>query len=141
MTTTYLSNKAASTVSPKYTASNSIPVYANASLTAALVANDLVQMMTIPAGATICSVVLDCDKLDSNGTPTIKFDVGDATTANRFLAASTVGQAGGAAVANVAAAYGYQYTANTPLYVKCNTAAATWQNGTVRLLVEYTMDP
>lgn len=141
MTTNYLSNKAASTVQPKFNASGSIPVYASAALTTALGVGDTVQMMTIPAGATIVSVVLDSDSLDSNASKTIKFDVGDATVANRFLAASTLPQAGGAAVANVAAAYGYQYAANTPLYVKCNTAAATWQNGTVRLLVEYTMDP
>lgn len=139
--TTYLSNKAIPGVSPKFTASNSIPVYASFSLTSAPALNDLIQMMTIPAGATICSVVLDSDKLDSNGTPTIKFDVGDGTVANRYLAASTLPQQGGAAVANVAAAYGYQYTSNTPLYVKVNTAAATFQAGTVRLLVEYTMDP
>lgn len=141
MTTTYLSNKAQPGIQPKLNHTGSIPVYASASLTTALGVGDLVQMMTIPAGATIVSVVLDSDKLDSNASPTIKFDVGDGTVANRFLAASTVGQAGGAAVANVAAAYGYQYAANTPLYVKCNTAAATWQNGTVRLLVEYTIDP
>lgn len=139
--TTYLSNKAIPGVSPKFTASNSIPVYASYALASAPSLNDLIQMMTIPAGATICSVVLDSDKLDSNASPTITLDVGDGTVANRFLAASTVGQAGGAAVANVAAAYGYQYTANTPLYVKIHAAAATFQAGTVRLLVEYTMDP
>ena len=141
MPTTYLSNKAQPGVAPKFNHTGSIPVYASASLTTALGVGDLVKMMTIPAGATIVSVILDSDKLDSNASPTIKFDVGDATTANRYLAASTLPQAGGAAVANVAAAYGFQYTVDTPLYVKCNTAAATWQNGTVRLLVEYTMDP
>lgn len=139
--TTYLSNKAQAGVSPKQNHIGSIPVYASYAFASAPALNDLVQMMTIPAGATIVSVVLDSDKIDTNGTPTMKFDVGDGTVANRFLAASTLPQTGGAAVANVAAAYGYNYAANTPLFVKVNAAAATFAAGTVRLLVEYTMDP
>lgn len=139
--TTFLSNKAQAGIQPKFTASNSIPVYASYAFASAPSANDIVQMMTIPAGATIVSVVLDSDQIDTNGTPTMSFDVGDAANPTRYLSASTLPRTGGAAVANVAAAYGYQYSANTPLQVKVHAAAATFAAGTVRLLVEYTMDP
>lgn len=137
--TTYLSNKAQPGVGPKFNHTGSIPVYATYAFTSAPALNDLVQMMTIPAGATIVSVILDSDKLDTSTGMTL--DVGDGTVANRYLAASNLPQAGGAAVANVAAAYGFQYTVNTPLYVKIHAAATAFQAGSVRLMVEYTMDP
>lgn len=139
--TTYLSNKAQPGVAPKFVPAGAIAVCASYAFASAPSLNDLVQMMTIPAGATMVDVILDSDDLDSNGTPTIKFDVGDATTANLYIAASTVPQAGGVAHAAQAASTAYRYAANTPLYVKVNTAAATFQAGTVRLTAIYTMDP
>lgn len=139
--TTYLSNKAQPGVQPKFNANGVTAVCASYAFATAPSLNDLVQMMTIPAGATILDVILDSDDLDSNASPTIKFDVGDGTTAARFIAASTVPQAGGVAHASVAASTDYTYSANTPLYVKVNTAAATFQAGTVRLTALYTMDP
>jgi hypothetical protein len=138
---TVLSNKAQPGVSPKFLPSGVIAVCASYTFGSAPSLNDLVQMMKIPAGATVIDMILDSDDLDSNGTPTMKFDVGDATTAARFIAASTVPQAGGVVHTGVAAGTAYQYSADTWINVKVNTAAATFQTGTVRLTALYTMDP
>lgn len=114
---------------------------------------DIFQMVQIPNGYSIESVILDCDQLDSNGAPTLVLAVGDGTTANRFINASTVGQAGGVAYQNVAGATGYSYAVGTNpgqfsggnagatvLQVKVTTAAATFKAGTIRLAVRVFQD-
>lgn len=138
---TYLSNKAQPGVEPKFLPAGAIDVVAVYAFAAAPSANDLVQLMTVPANATITGVTLDSDHIDTGGSPTMTFDVGDATTANRFIAASNVAQTGAIAYAGVPATIGYQYTANTPLFLKVHAAAATFTAGSVRVCVEYTMDP
>lgn len=137
---TYLSTKAQTGVPAKQLAAGVIAVCASYAVASAPSANDLIKMMEIPAGATIVDVILDSDTLDSNASKTVTLDVGDTTQAQRFLAASTVAQAGGAVHADVAASTAYQYTADTWLYVKFHAAAATFAAGTVRLTVLYTMD-
>lgn len=138
---TYLSNKAQPGVQPKFNPTGVIAVCASYAFATAPSLNDLVQLMQIPAGATMVDVILDSDDLDSNGTPTVTFDVGDTTTAGRFIAASTAPQAGGVVHATVAASTDYPYAANTWLYLKVHAAAATFQAGTVRVTALYTMDP
>lgn len=139
--TTLLSNKAQPGVEPKYLPSGAIDVVATYTFATAPSAGDLVQLMKIPAGATITGVTLDSDKIDTNASATLKFDVGDGTTAQKFIAASTIGQTGGVAYAGVAGTVGTSYTSDTWLYAKVNAAAATFASGTVRVCVEYTIDP
>ncbi len=111
-------------------------------------AGDIFELVQIPNGYAIESVILDCDALDSNATKTLVLEVGDATTANRFITASTVGQAGGVQYANVAGATGYSYAVGTNtgqfsggnagatvIQAKVVTAAATFQAGNIRLAV------
>lgn len=77
-------------------------------VTAALAANDVGEAVRLPAGHVPVDVILDSDDLDTNGTPTLTLDVGfmsgipgvadgSRTVGTDFLAASTAGQAGGAA--------------------------------------------
>ena len=80
------------------------------SLAAALVINDLIEMVVLPAGCVPVDYILDSDDLDTGG-PTITLDVdllagtvGDTTLANRTIAgakifaASTVAQASAGSV-------------------------------------------
>lgn len=79
---------------------------------AALELNDVIEMLELPPGCVPVDVILDTEDLDSGTTLTLDVgimagDVGDTTVANRttgaeFIAASTVGQAGGVARAAVA---------------------------------------
>ena len=141
MATTYSSAQAAANVTAKYLHAGAIVRSATYALTAALVVNDVIQMFKLPSGATVHEVILASDDLDSNGTPAIALDVGDATAANRFIAASAVARTGGVARADQAAGIGYKYAADTMLQVKVNTAPATGAStGNVTLTVAYSMD-
>lgn len=70
--------------------------------------NDIIDMGIIPANSTPVDVWIDCDDLDSNGTPTFTFDcgiitgtpgdaTGSRTVGTEFFSASTIGQTGGVA--------------------------------------------
>jgi len=103
--------------------------------------NDVWKVLDVPAGATIVGIKLDAADLDSNASPTITLDVGDATSAQRFIAASTAAQAGGIVTESVVGCLGYNYTAQTTIQIKVHAAAATFQSGNVTLVVSYTIDP
>lgn len=167
MATTYLADKMQAGVQPKVLPSaGGVNVLSQANLTTALALNDIVQMAQLegdPAltaanltgapyyGPVLIGLLFDVDALDSGNTLTL--DVGDSGSANRFFAASTIGQAGGYATPSKPAILGYApfassyatyTTASLQLYtiqVKCHAAPTTWANGKVRLLVEYTYDP
>lgn len=77
-------------------------------LTAALVINDLLECVKLPAGHVPTDFIVESDDLDSNGSPTITFDAGimsgtpgvadvARTVGTEILAASTLPQAGGIA--------------------------------------------
>ncbi|MDE2100406.1 MAG: hypothetical protein KGL39_24350 [Patescibacteria group bacterium] len=136
-------------------------ILATAAVTTSLALNDVVQMVNLSAdaslmsgyGPTILGISLGADQLDTGGSPALTLDVGDATTANRFIAASTVGQAGGVFRGTLAPCLGYQpfassfgtYTTNSNqtylIEVKVHAAAATAAAGNIRLLVDFTVDP
>lgn len=88
-------------------------------VTLAMVINDLFECVKYPAGHILVDAIVDCDDLDTNGSPLITFDVGimsgiagtadvARTVGTEILAASTLPQAGGLAraVAAVTAAAG-----------------------------------
>ena len=112
-------------------------------LTAALALGDVINLVTVPAGAEIQDVILDTAKLDSGTTPTIVLEVGDSTTPGRFITGATTGQAGGIQHANVAGAIGYTYaqTETDQTYtvqVQVTTAPATGEtSGRVAVCVLY----
>ena len=160
--TVYTSNKMLAGTQPKMLPSaGGVNVLAVASLTTALVLNDTINMVQLAAdaadpvgnGPSIIGIVLDCDKLDSNASPAITLSVGDAGSATRYFSASTIAQQGGYAIPTIPAILGYQpfgsafNTYPTPslafytIFVTCSHAAATFQNGNVRLLTEFTYDP
>ena len=101
--------------------------------------------LDIPGDATIVDVILTSTDIDTNGTPTIALDVGDAAGPtvpddDRFIAASDVGEAGttiryGATATNPV--YTYSTTGEQTIEVTVNTVAATGAAGTVTLTVLY----
>lgn len=165
--TTYLADKMAAGVQPRFLADGAgVTVLSKIDLTTALVLNDIIQMLQLegdPAidaanltsspfyGPVLMGFGLDCDALDSGSTLTL--DLGDSSSAQRFLAATTIGQAGGFAgptkagtlgYAPFASSYGTYPTSSLQLYtmqLKCHAAPTTWANGYIRLKVEYTYDP
>lgn len=110
-------------------------------------AGDILQMVTVPKGATILDMALSAEDLDTNATPTITLSVGDGDDDDRFIVASTVAQAGGivrlgvgVAAADIDGAHGFKYTAQDTIDVKIVAAAATKAAGNITLTVWYTLD-
>ena len=105
-------------------------------IAAALVVGDVIHMGDMPANNTLAAdATLISDDLDSNATPTIVLAAGilnagltamGAGAADTWIAASTIGQAGGVAraSANAMLSGGTQYVPR-PLGVVVSTGAAT----------------
>lgn len=118
-------------------------------LTAALAANDTITMMNIPINAIITDVAISTDTaLDTNASSTIAYDVGDGSSANRFIAALAQGNNVALPITHMtkSTGLGYQYTtsgAENPLpqiIVTVHTGPATGAtSGTLRVLVAYSM--
>lgn len=118
---------------------------AHYTVAAALVVNDVIQMVTVPANATILEIILAATDLDTDGTPAIVLDVGDGDDTDRFIDGSTIGQGGGVdrlgtGVVGGVAAVGYTYAAEDTIDVKVAVAPDAGATGTIDLTVLYTMD-
>lgn len=101
-----------------------------------LAAGDIIVLGPIEANVRQVSCKLITDDLDSNGAPTITMSVGllnaagtdlDAGATSTFIAASTVGQAGGQVSSTTANTYlcGVGSTARANLCIKVVAGAAT----------------
>ncbi len=109
-------------------------------VTAALTTADTFDFFTLPAGSRVLFAMLEASDLDTNVSPLLTLNVGDAGSATRYFSASTVGQAGTAATATAATGILHKYTTATKITGTVQANAATGVAGTVRLLVLYTID-
>lgn len=146
MATAYSSVEYTLNPSPRFNEKGVYTVYAHFALSAALIINDTIAMFKLPANARVLDMELSTDDLDSNVSPLITLDVGDATTADRFIAAAVVGKTGGTismkdATYGTRAGFAYRYTADTPILVKVKAAPATGTtSGTIKLLATVAVD-
>lgn len=112
-------------------------------LSAALVLNDTITLANIPALAKLTAFQIDVCDLDSNGAPTVKLDVGDSTSQNRYVAATTKGQSPAiiGQADQVPGSTNFRYAAADVFKITVNTAPATGiATGTIQGWVEYEMD-
>ena len=138
MATTFTNAKAAAGVQARV-GLDTITVFAEHEISAALVVNDVIQMVKVPAGAVILDVKLASDDLDSAG-PAIVLDVGDGTVTDRFIDGATVAQGSGVTSLNEVDGLLYEYTAEDTIDILVQVAPATGAtSGTLRLAVTYTM--
>lgn len=117
-------------------------------LVAALALNDTITMCYLPENAVVLDVAISTDTaLDTNGASTIAYDVGDAVTANRFIAAAVQGNNLPLPITSstLSATMGFQYTTSGAegkhaIIVTIHTAPATGAaTGTLRLRIGYSM--
>lgn len=122
--------------------SQEVSAYAEYTLTACATA-DFWDMLWVPNGAIITGITLFSEDVDSNGTPTVAFSVGDASSSTRFISSSTVGQAGGftSTLATGTGAMFFKYTADTKIRVTATTGSATFAAGKIKLKVSYLIEP
>lgn len=112
--------------------------YGEVAFTGAITTADSATVCNLPVGAIVLGATIEADDLDTNGTPTITLNVGDAGSANRYFAASTVAQTG--AVASATATTGVFTTVaagQTAVIVAVAANAATSAAGSVRVAVLY----
>lgn len=143
MATTYTASKVASTVQAR-SGLDLTAVYATYEAETQLIINDVIQMVKVPAGATILEVILCVDDIDGGSAAVL--EVGDGDDTDRFIAGQTIGQGGGIARlgagitgAAAAAAANYAYTSADTIDIKVATAPASTGTGTLKLGVIYTM--
>jgi hypothetical protein len=110
-------------------------------LPTSLATGDTINMGYIPAGAVVTGLTLKAPtQLDSSTG--LVFDVGDAGSANRYMAGTIlVGRAAGASFDTTMAAGGKLYKNTTgaavAIVVKVNTQATTAVAGTIELEMSY----
>jgi hypothetical protein len=86
-----------------------------------LAAGGVVGMFQVPRYFLVLGAFGNVSKLDT-GAVALKFDIGDPGLANRFLAASTAGQAGGTITTLAATGFNYPIYSETEIQFALNTA-------------------
>ncbi len=112
--------------------------YGEVAFTGTITTADVATILNLPVGAVVVGATIEADDLDTGGSPTITLNVGDAGSANRYFAASTVAQAGTAAAATATSGLFYTVpTGNTAVRVAVAANAATSAAGSVRVAIMY----
>lgn len=96
---------------------------------------DVLNFGFVPAGSRVLAGKLKSADLDTNGSPTITINIGDAGSANRLFAASTVGQVGTTADLTAATGLLYQYTSKTLITGALAANPATGAAGRLELML------
>jgi len=124
-------------------ARSTLTVVRSYAITTAMIdnANDELELCYVPAGAVITGIHFRCTDMDSNGSPTLKWDVGDDSDEDRLIAATTVGQTASETQALETTGFGYKYSTATKIKAFVNTAAATGASGTLYFKLQYFVDP
>lgn len=113
--------------------------YGEVAFTGTITTADSAAIVNLPVGAVVIGATLESDDLDTNASPLITLNVGDAANATRYFAAATVAQTGATAVATAATGLLYTVTgvSDTQVRVAVAANAATSAAGVVRLAVMY----
>jgi hypothetical protein len=134
------------------TAGEAVAIRFSHQLTGAPVVGDILELGCIPSNCRVAEIILDVDDLDSNGAPTVLFDVGIMSAAfglednartcgAEFFSGSNLAQAGGVARPTLKTAYRTtQSSIDRGIGVKFTTVAATFQAGVIGLTVFLTSE-
>jgi len=135
-----LSDKAAAGVQPRANIGVNT-VTGEYNLSAALALNDVIQMVKIPAGATVLDVIVVSDDVDTNGVPAVTYDVGDGVAPAYYMSGSAIGQVGGIGRMDAVGAHPKTYAAEDTIDITVSAAPATAAVvGNISLTAFYTMD-
>lgn len=108
---------------------------------AALTTSDNIEFGYLPDYARVVDAVIVATDMDTNGSPTLTLNVGDADDADRYFAAATVGQNGSAARMTATTGFGHRYGKGKHLITgKPAANAATGAAGSIELFVYYQVD-
>lgn len=134
---------------PRWKSGDVITVTGQYTYSSALANGDIIQMVPVPKDAKIVNWILSTTDADTNGTPTVTYDLGDGGDQDRFAAGLTTGQTGGNAVASsgrtvttssgvINVGLGYKYTEDDTIDIVIAAGPATGAtSGTIVLSVTY----
>ena len=126
MATTYYSTEITRDDSRRYNEKGNYTLHGKFTLTAALVINDVIQMVRVSNGTRVLDIEIFSDDIDTNVATVIAFHVGDGSVTDRFASAITLGQSAGFLRGiQTKAGFCYQYTADDTIDLKVSTAPAT----------------
>jgi hypothetical protein len=108
---------------------------ATVTCTAAPSTSDTLNFGYLPPNACVTGGILIPSDMDTNGSPALTLNIGDAGSATRYFSGSTGGQTGTADATLAAAGRGYTTTAKTLVTGVAGVNAATGAAGTIRLLL------
>ncbi len=117
------------------TPGNMMGFYWEVSITANAANLDAFNFGVVPKGFRVMGATFEATDIDTNGSPTVTINVGDAGDADRLFAAVTVGQAGTLTSALATTGHGYLYTDDTLITGAIPTGPATGTTGTLYLSV------
>jgi hypothetical protein len=106
-----------------------------------LLATDLVTtaqtaICRVPAGCVLQSLYAAASDMDTNGSPTLALNIGDAGSANRILSGSTIGQTGTSTSTIATTGAYYQFTSDTDILLQPSANSATAAAGTITVYLE-----
>lgn len=133
---TYSSSGVASTVQPRASL-ETVTVSRSYTVSSNLATSDVIQMVKIPAGATIIDLIASAS---ASVGATASATVGDGNDVDRFITASQLGQGAAQLVAmNAATGHGYKYTADDTIDIRYASVATPATGAVLTLTVTYTM--
>jgi hypothetical protein len=107
----------------------------DAAVTTPIILGATLLSVAIPKGVCIGGIDVDVSDLDSNATPLIALDVGDAADQDRYVAASPIARDGGLLEYRPSNTDWYRYSAASAVLVKVATAPATGVAGAIAATV------
>lgn len=113
---------------------------AKLTITAALTTADVFQFGYLPKYARVIDATLKATDMDTNGTPTLALNIGDAGDVDRLFAATTAGQAAGVTRMSAATGFFHRYDDETLITGAPSTNAATGAAGTLELAITYVVE-
>jgi hypothetical protein len=110
-----------------------------------LTLNTVIPLVRLPRGAVVHDLLISFTDMDTSGSPTLAFSVGDTGSTARFIAAVTAtaaatARAGNSATSAATFAAHTAYTTETVISALVSTAAATAAAGTMKVAVFYTCE-
>ena len=118
---------------------------ASVTTTAAVTTADTLNLLTMPKNSVIWGFECKATQFDTNGAPTLAWNIGDAGLATRLFTATTVGRTATPQWKNETDAtatntgVGYQFPADTVIVAVPQANPATGAAGTFTLNVYYTL--
>lgn len=106
-------------------------------VTANLAANDVIEMVKIPAGATVQEVIVSAS---ASVAATSTGEVGDGGDTDRYIASGGIGSnAASLSRLNAATGHGYKYTSEDTIDIKFTTQTTPTTDAVLKLTAFYTM--